>query len=608
MACVDDRLTPRRAWSLALRVIVCAAALAAGGCAGRQGRPWLGPNEPAVLHQPGPLPSSDPALSGPDSARAGSVLAGRLAAAKPTPDPQALSAVMGELHAIGAVDPAAQDRLVQSLERTNPSLWPEVMNNFRAQRTAPISIAGQSPDRAGSIAGQAFHQSPLGIPVDVKVAPEGMQNGRLVTGVAATNNYAIAGPAPSSPLDAAGAMPLTARLNNATPPTEPWSALAVPPITKNDQVVLKDWPQPPPDSPSEAAMLATLTAASAPLVAATSAPATAASGGDAPPFQPGQPGEPQLLTAVQPNAAVPAAVQPAAFTPPIPLISTPAQPHYPTSTAPTSIALANVPPANMAPATIVPAVSLAPAAGSVTPASFAPAPLNQEASLAAAITSLESTLQEPIKNPSDAPRHAYLRLLYLAAGRREDALRPIAGLSPTEQEYWDKQLRAMATWLDVERIPDAPRRAAEATQRLNEATARLAQLGSLGLRNMAFCTEISSYGVYTRFKDNSFAPGQQVLLYSEVENFKSVETHRGFHTVLKSGYQIVDMTGAVVFKEDPQVMEEYCQNSRRDYFVRYRLHLPKAIASGRYRLQLTVEDTLGEKSGLSNIEFTVRAP
>jgi hypothetical protein len=199
-------------------------------------------------------------------------------------------------------------------------------------------------------------------------------------------------------------------------------------------------------------------------------------------------------------------------------------------------------------------------------------------------------------------------LLYLAAGRREDALRPIAGLSPTEQDYWDKQLRAMATLLDVERIPDSPRRAAEASQRLAEASTRLAQLSSLGVRNMAFCTDVSSYGVYTRFKENNFAPGQQVLLYAEVENFKSVETHRGYHTVLKTSYQILDSAGAPVVKDEPQSMEEYCQNPRRDYFVRYRLHLPKGITSGRYRLQLMIEDTLGEKSGVSNIEFTVTTP
>jgi hypothetical protein len=510
--------------------IACGVALAAGGCFAPRNRPWLAPNEPSVLHQPagGLLPSSDPALDDHSGARAGSALANRLAAAKPTPDPQALHDVVAELQAVGAVDPAAQAKLLQDLERTNPSLWPEVLQVFRARRTAP-SLGANNPFSSEAI-------SPTG----------------------------------------AGAMPLTARLTSSTPPPGPWSALEIPPITKDDQVVLKEWPRPSPTSPRDATLFAaTSGAATMNTVAPTRSTYAPLAQPPAVVLPEGGPVEPGRLVLDNsqhlspPIAALPAEMDPAVrqvgFNAPIAATGT---------TGPT--------------ATV--------------------APLAQDAALAGAITALEATLQEPVKNAADAPRHAQLRLLYLAAGRREDALRPIAGLSPTEQDYWDKQLRAMATWMDVERIPDSPRRAAEASQRLAEASSRLAQLSALGVRNMAFCTDVSSYGVYTRFKENNFAPGQQVLLYAEVENFKSVETHRGYHTVLKTSYQILDSSGTPVVKDEPQAMEEYCQNPRRDYFVRYRLHLPKGITSGRYRLQLTIEDALGEKSGVSNIEFTVTTP
>jgi hypothetical protein len=512
---------------LSLCCIACGVALAAGGCFAPRNRPWLAPNEPSVLHQPagGLLPSSDPALDDRSGVRAGSALANRLAAAKPTPDPQALHDVIAELQAVGAVDPAAQAQLLRDLERTNSSLWPEVLQSFRARRAAP-ALGASDPFKSEALSSAG-----------------------------------------------AGAMPLTARLTSVPLPTAPWSALEIPPITKNDQVVLKDWPRPSPTLPSDATLFAGASAALAP----SGAPAM--------------------------SADVPAAQPPAVMLPEGGLVEPGRLVFDNTHAAPPIVAAPHAAP----PATPDPAVRqvgfTAPAAPIVPVA-----PGTQDASLAAAITALEATLQEPVKNAADVPRHANLRLLYLAARRREDALRPIAGLSPTEQDYWDKQLRAMATLLDVERIPDSPRRAAEASQRLAEASTRLAQLSSLGVRNMAFCTDVSSYGVYTRFKENNFGPGQQVLLYAEVENFKSVETHRGYHTVLKTSYQILDSAGVPVVKDEPQAMEEYCQNPRRDYFVRYRLHLPKGITSGRYRLQLTIEDTLGEKSGVSNIEFTVTTP
>lgn len=507
----------RRTFELALRWIACGLALAAGGCFAPRNRPWLGPNEPAVLHQPTGvgLPGSDPSLEELNKPRAGSIVAPKVSAATPAPDPRALQDVIVQLQTVGAVDPAAQAKLLEDLERTNPSLWPEVMQSFRARRTAQAPGLGE---------------------------------------LARTDALSPTG---------ASALPLTSRLTSSSQPASPWSALEVPPITKNDQVVLKEWPQPAPAAQTGRVQLAAGVATPTNDAPWPQPPAVVLTEGGL--REPGRLNldngqvSPSSNAISSRNSAAPpfdAAVRPASFT-------------VPASTG---------------------------------------APANQDAALAAAIAGLEATLQEPVKNSTDVPRHAYLRLLYLSAGRREDALRPIAGLSPTEQEYWDKQLRAMATWLDVERIPDAPRRAAEASQRLTEATARLAQLSSLGVRNMAFCTEVSSYGVYTRFKENNFTPGQQVLLYAEVENFKSVETHRGFHTMLKTSYQILDSSGTPVVKDEPQAMEEYCQNPRRDYFVRYRLHLPKGITSGRYRLQLTIEDTLGAKSGVSNIEFTVTAP
>ncbi len=198
-----------------------------------------------------------------------------------------------------------------------------------------------------------------------------------------------------------------------------------------------------------------------------------------------------------------------------------------------------------------------------------------------------------------------LRLLQLAAGQRDDALRPLTGTSGAEQEFWGEQLFGLATLLDDQRIPDAQRRAAEAAQHLREATAKLGQAATLVVRNLAFCTEVTSYGVFKPFSKYEFKPGQEVLLYAELENFASEASEKGYHTSLKSSYQILDSRGARVADQDFAVTEELCRNPRRDFFIRYFVYMPKRIYDGHYTLQLTIEDELSKKVGQSTIEFTI---
>lgn len=227
------------------------------------------------------------------------------------------------------------------------------------------------------------------------------------------------------------------------------------------------------------------------------------------------------------------------------------------------------------------------------------------APLAASIAALESQTREPAHDAESTARHAHLRMLYLAAGRRDDALRPIPGIPASQQDYWSKQFFALGAYLDSQGAADPSRRAAEAASHLSQAAASLGQLGPLAVKNLNFCTEVVSYGVFTRFEQSEFKPGQQVLLYAEVENFKSEETSEGFHTALQSSYQILDSQGRRVAHDDFELTEEHCQNRRRDYFIRYFLTLPAMIYEGRYTLELTIEDTLGRKIGQSTIEFMV---
>lgn len=249
--------------------------------------------------------------------------------------------------------------------------------------------------------------------------------------------------------------------------------------------------------------------------------------------------------------------------------------------------------------------TIAPAAAAVPPSR----PQSQGAwqqQLSATIAELEQASRDHPQAAEALDSQIYLRLLDLVAGRTDDALRPIPGLSPGEQDYWAKQLFALSTYLDRQRIADPARRASEASLHLSKAAVALGEQGSLVVRNLTFCRRVDSYGVLTRFEGTELKPAERILLYAEFENFRSEQTADGYHTLLEASYQILDARGARVARDDLPLTEEHCQNRRRDFFASYLIVLPKTIYEGAYKLELTIEDKLAHKIGQSSIEFTVK--
>jgi len=247
------------------------------------------------------------------------------------------------------------------------------------------------------------------------------------------------------------------------------------------------------------------------------------------------------------------------------------------------------------------------ATGRVVAAGYeAPIQANWREHLAGAVTALQSEVRDAPQSAAGVELQARLRMLYLLADRREDALRPIPSAPPAVQEFWSQELYGLATWLDSQRVSDPSRRAGQSKPPLAAAVHRLEELAPLVVRNLAFITEVQSYGIYKPFGKSEFTPGQELLLYAEVENFRSEDTPKGFHTVLQGSYQIFDSRGQRVAGQELNTVEEYCRNPRRDFFLAYRLSLPKRIYAGKHTLQLSLVDQKSQKIGQASIEFSVK--
>jgi hypothetical protein len=231
---------------------------------------------------------------------------------------------------------------------------------------------------------------------------------------------------------------------------------------------------------------------------------------------------------------------------------------------------------------------------------------NWQQSIQKAITDLEHRVSPSPTTTAEVHQHVSLRILRLLAGDTEKALEPIPHISPSEQDYWSRQLFALATYLDHHSQPDDKRRAAASVTHLEEALSNLRELGSLSLRNLSFCKAVYGYGAIEPYENDTFSPGQHVSLYVEVENYHSTSSEKGFSTSLGTSYEVVDEHGKRVTSGDFPDVNDTCRSRRRDFHMQLGLTLPDNIAAGRYQLQLLVKDRQSDKIGNAKASFEIR--
>ena len=204
-------------------------------------------------------------------------------------------------------------------------------------------------------------------------------------------------------------------------------------------------------------------------------------------------------------------------------------------------------------------------------------------------------------------RQVHLRLLYLMAQRQEQALTAIPSLEPAEQEYWQQLCWAASNSLDAEQFPSPRERAAQSVAPLNTALRRLREQSDLAIKNIAFCEQISYFGNYQKFARDEFTPGQEVLLYAEIENFNTDQTTDGEHrTLLRSVIDIIGSNGEARWHKTFPATEDRCRNPRRDYFHNYQFAIPDRLPLGPHTLKLTVVDDLSGKQASYELNFLVK--
>lgn len=128
----------------------------------------------------------------------------------------------------------------------------------------------------------------------------------------------------------------------------------------------------------------------------------------------------------------------------------------------------------------------------------------------------------------------------------------------------------------------------------------------LAIRNPCFASRVQGWGVVERFPDDQLRGGQEVIVYFELDNLTAGESPAGHTTCIDTTLTLVDGSGRTLQEWSFEPIAETCVAKRRDYFARYVIRLPEAVAAD-CRVELDVVDTLAGTSARASLPLRIVA-
>lgn len=130
---------------------------------------------------------------------------------------------------------------------------------------------------------------------------------------------------------------------------------------------------------------------------------------------------------------------------------------------------------------------------------------------------------------------------------------------------------------------------------------------ALVVANPCFATRVRGWGAVDRFEQSRFRPGQDVIIYFELENLESRETESGHTTRIDASLRLIANDGRTLHDWSFEPVEETCPGRRRDYFARYVLRLPEHAPPETCRLEVSVTDMVGDRTAVTSLPLEIAA-
>ncbi len=205
-------------------------------------------------------------------------------------------------------------------------------------------------------------------------------------------------------------------------------------------------------------------------------------------------------------------------------------------------------------------------------------------------------------------RQTDLRLLQLVAGQAAEAMRVIEGLPEEEQEFWQSLMLSLTYYRGTQHDHLSRENQLLATsEELRAAVRHIQALSPLRIRRMEFCSAINGFASVEAFPSADFSTGQPVLVYAEVENFRSQLTERGtYHTEFSAVLEIL-REDQLVESIPIDVIADEAGTRRTDFFLSFDdLTIPAHLNPGQYSVRLKLRDQLSRQQTDAKLPFNVR--
>jgi len=129
---------------------------------------------------------------------------------------------------------------------------------------------------------------------------------------------------------------------------------------------------------------------------------------------------------------------------------------------------------------------------------------------------------------------------------------------------------------------------------------------ALTVRNANFVSRVRAWGVVEKFPEAVFRPGQDVIVYFELDALTARQSPSGHTSRVDTIFRLFDSDGREVSHWDFEPIDETSPTPRREYFARYFIRIPETAAAGPHRLELMITDLVADVSSHAHLELEVR--
>ncbi len=127
-----------------------------------------------------------------------------------------------------------------------------------------------------------------------------------------------------------------------------------------------------------------------------------------------------------------------------------------------------------------------------------------------------------------------------------------------------------------------------------------------GINELRLCRTVSGFGSFEPLNENSVKAGQTLLIYCELTRLRYELKDAGFASRISSRVEIRPSGGGPIqWEHDWDAAEDVCRRRRHDYYVNYRVDLPRSLPPGSYILRLIQTDLVANRSTAAEIPLMI---